>query len=69
MLLSIRVETEFAEERKEDVDGVRRLGVFVCGPFGVIGGQCLVFICVLEEIDVRGGVSSEEGSTPRVWKS
>ena len=28
MLLSIRVETEFAEERKEDVDGVRRLGVF-----------------------------------------
>ena len=28
MLLSIRVETEHAEERKEDVDGVRRCGVF-----------------------------------------
>ena len=28
MLLSIRVEAEFAEERKQDVDGVRRLGVF-----------------------------------------
>ena len=29
MLLSIRVEAEFAEEHKEDVDGVRRLGVSV----------------------------------------
>ena len=28
MLLSILVEAEFAEERKEDVDGVRGLGVF-----------------------------------------
>ena len=28
MMLSIRVEAEFAEDRKEDVDGVRRLGVF-----------------------------------------
>ena len=28
MLLGIRVEAEHAEERKEDADGVRRLGVF-----------------------------------------